>query len=228
MRFAPLHNDLIHARHTTHHETALHSPGDAVTAPPQAGSIGLLLATLRGGVLSRPGADKITVRDLCSGLQEESFIVLMLVFALLLVSPLSAIPFATSLFGLTIASVLIQYLVGKRSVWLPRLLLDRQVPVQQTLTALTWLERPARWLDARLHPRLTWVIQPPVAMSLKVLVCTAALCAPMLELIPGSGTSVGMAITLFGAGLLARDGVFVLVGASLAAILPVTLWIVIG
>jgi hypothetical protein len=65
-------------------------------------------------------------------------------------------------------------------------------------------------------------------MALKALVCTAALCAPMLELIPGSGTSVGMAITLFGAGLLARDGVFVLVGASLAAILPVTLWIVIG
>ena len=202
--------------------------GDAVTAPPQAGNIVLLIATLRGAVLSRPDADKIAVRDLCSALEEDSFIVLMLVFALLLVSPLSAIPGATTLFGLTIASVLVQYLIGRRTVWLPRLLLDRQIPVQQTLAALTWLEKPARWLDARLHPRLTWVIQPPLASALKLLVCTAAFCAPLMEVIPASGTSVGAMITLFGAGLLARDGAFVLIGASLAAILPVTLWIVIG
>jgi hypothetical protein len=49
-----------------------------------------------------------------------------------------------------------------------------------------------------------------------------------MEVIPGSGTSVGAAIALFSAGLLARDGLFVLTGACLAATLPVGLWLVLS
>jgi hypothetical protein len=195
---------------------------------PDAGSITHLIYSLRNAVLARPEAQTIALRDVLAAMAEDSFILLMLVFALLLVSPLSAIPMATTAFGLTIASILLQYFLRRRTVWLPGFLLDRQVPVARTLMALDWLEKPARWLDRRLRPRLRWVLEPPLALGLKMLVCAAAFCAPLMEVIPASGTSVGAAITLFGAGLLARDGVFVLVGASLAAILPVTLWMLIG
>lgn len=212
------------------------APGPAV--PPKAhasqpdspahGNITGLIDTLRHAVQTRPEAQTISLRDMLAALAEDSFILLMLVFAMLLVSPLSAIPGATTAFGLTIAGILVQYFLRRQTVWLPDFLLDRHVPVAQSLRALDWLERPALWLDKRLRPRLRWAIEPPVAVALKVLVCAAACCAPLMEVIPASGTSVGAAITLFGAGLIARDGAFVLVGASLAAILPVTLWVVIG
>ena len=61
-----------------------------------------------------------------------------------------------------------------------------------------------------------------------MLVLLAALCAPMMAVIPGSGTSVGAAIVLFSAGLLARDGLFVLADAILAAILAITLWLLLS
>lgn len=191
-------------------------------------SITAVLAHLRQTIVARPETDKIALRHLLIALEQNSFIVILLVFSLLMVSPLSAIPGATTLFGLIIASILAQLLLGRRHVWLPGVLLNRHLPVPRIVHALQWLERPAAWLEQRLRVRFLWAIEPPVAMMLKVLVFVAALCAPLMEVIPMSGTSVGAAITLFAAGLLARDGVFVLLGACLAAILPVTLWIVIG
>lgn len=190
-------------------------------------SITGVLAHLRHAVQARPETDKITLRHLLVALEQNSFIVILLIFALLLVSPLSAIPGATTIFGLTIACILAQQLLGRQHAWLPGLLLNRSLSVQRTMKALQWLEKPAGWLERCLHPRLFWVIEPPVAIMLKAMVFTAALCAPLMEVIPASGTSVGAAITVFSAGLLARDGVFVLLGACLAAILPVTLWVVI-
>lgn len=191
-------------------------------------SITAVLAQVRHAILERPEADRVAIRHILVALEQNSFVVILLVFSLLLVSPLSAIPGATTLFGLSIASILAQLLLGRRHVWLPGILLNRLLPVPQILQALQWLETPAAWLEQRLRVRLVWAIEPPLSMMLTVLVFAAALCAPLMEVIPMSGTSVGAAITLFAAGLLARDGVFVLLGACLAAILPVTLWIVIG
>ncbi|MGP9791683.1 exopolysaccharide biosynthesis protein [Roseinatronobacter sp. NSM] len=192
-----------------------------------ASSITGVLRHLREAVIQRPEGDKIALRHILIALEQNSFIVIVLVFSLLMVSPLSAVPGATTLFGLTIASILAQVLLGRRHVWLPGVLLNRLLPVARILQALQWLEKPATWLEHRLHARLAWAHERPVAMMLKALVFTAALCAPLMEVIPASGTSVGAAITLFAAGLLARDGVFILLGACLAAILPVTLWMVI-
>jgi hypothetical protein len=184
-----------------------------------------VLVHLQDAVHARPQIETFALRDLLVALEKNSFAVLLLVFALLLVSPLSAIPGATTLFGLTIATILAQFIMGRRYVWLPVFLLDRPLPKAQTLKALHWLEKPAAWLERFLRARLSWVVEWPVVLSLKALVFAAALCAPLMEVIPASGTSVGAAITIFSAGLLVRDGVFVLVGAGLAAILPVTLWI---
>jgi hypothetical protein len=199
-----------------------------VTQDNPTGSVSGVLARLRLAVRQQPQTDKIALRHLLIALEQNSFVVILLVFALLLVSPLSAIPGATTLFGLTIASVVGQVFLGRHHIWLPGILLNRVLPVHGILQALQWLEKPAAWLDQHLRARLLWVIEPPLAMTLKGVVFAAALCAPLMEVIPASGTSVGAAITLFTAGLMARDGVFVLLGACLAAILPVTLWIIIG
>lgn len=187
-----------------------------------------ILAVLRT-VPPRPDdAGAVRLRDFVAALGEHSFAALVLVFALLLVSPLSAIPGATTAFGLAIAAVVAQMVLGRAHVWLPGVLLDRRLPVTRLRAALVWLERPARALERGLKPRLALVVAPPLGRAPKLLVLAAALCAPLMEVIPGSGTSIGAAITLFAAGLLARDGVFVLLGAGLAAILPTGLWLLLN
>lgn len=201
-------------------------PGDPLPPGPESGadSITGVLARVRGASLMRESGGTVALRDIVAALGEHSFPALVLVFSLLLVSPLSAIPLATTVFGLTIAAIVAQMIVARGHVWLPGFLLDRPLPVARTLAALDWLDRPVRALERWLKPRFTVLVAPPLGRLPKLVVLAAALCTPLMEVIPGSGTSIGAAITLFGAGLLARDGVFVVLGASLAAILPLTLW----
>jgi len=189
-------------------------------------SLGRVLSDMNMALDARPEADFVLVRDLVAVMERDSFPLLLLLFSLLLVSPLSAVPGATSLFGLTIAAILTQRLFGRSQVWLPAIFLNRRLPARRTEQALNWLPRPVGWLEHRLvQQRQRWVLDSPFAQVPMAVVLMAALCAPLLEVIPGSGTSVGGAISLFSAGLLARDGLFVLAGASLAAILPVSLWL---
>ncbi len=184
-----------------------------------------VLDDLQGVLSAHPDAESVTLRDLVMASERNSFAVLLLLFALLLVSPLSAIPGATSLFGLTIAGILAQPFMGRRHVWLPAILLDRSFSAGRTRNALGRLRKPVTWVEARLRPRLDWVVGAPVVQAPMLLVFAAALCAPLMEVIPASGTSVGAAIALFAAGLLARDGLIVLIGACLAALMPVSLWL---
>lgn len=200
--------------------------GPARGAPldaPQSTGAGAMLAELKRALSGRPEA--VPLRDLVAAMEGNSFPVLTLLFALLLVSPLSAIPGATTLFGLAIAAILLQWIMGRRRVWLPAMLLDRRLPVGRTTKALDWLRGPVAWVECRLRRRQRWVFVEPFARGPLALALAAALCTPLFEVIPGSGTSFGAAIALFGAGILARDGLVVLAGACLAAVLPVSLWL---
>ena len=198
------------------------APGDA----PRSTGAGAMLTDLQRVLSGRPAAEAVPLREVVATMEGDSFPVLVLLFALLLVSPLSAVPGATTLFGLSIAAILAQWLVGRDRVWLPGVLLDRRLPAGRTVAALHRLRGPVNRVERRLRQRQRWVFAAPFAQAPMTLVLAAALCAPLMEVIPASGTSVGAAIALFAAGLLARDGLVVLAGASLAAILPVSLWLV--
>lgn len=196
-------------------------PGGPVPPP---GRISDVLTHLRRAAQTHGATGRVRLGDLVAAMGEQSFPALVLVFSLLLVSPLSAVPLATTAFGLTIAAIVAQMVIGRGQVWLPSALLARDLPVARLVAALDWLARPARILERGLRPRLSALVAPPLGRVPKLVVLAAALCAPLMEVIPGSGTSIGAAITVFAAGLLARDGVFVVLGAGLAAVLPLTLW----
>jgi hypothetical protein len=190
-------------------------------------SLATILLHLKDVLRARTDEDRVSVKTLVETMEKGSFPVLLLLPALLLVSPLSAIPGATSLFGLFIATLLLQYIVGRKQIWLPQFLLAKTFSIPPLLKSLNWLDRPVSKLERLLKPRFRWLFLSPFAQIPVALVLLAALCAPLMEVIPGSGTSVGAAICVFCAGLLARDGVFVVLGASLAAFLPIKLGILI-
>lgn len=99
------------------------------------------------------------------------------------------------------------------------------MPAARLDAALARLHGPVAWVERRLRPRQRWVCVAPFAQGPMLLVLAAASCAPLMEVIPASGSSVGAAIALFAAGMLARDGLMVLAGAAFAFVLPATLWL---
>lgn len=167
--------------------------------------------------------DRVSVGDLLEDFGEASFLPALMVPALIVVSPLSAIFLLPTVMGLSIALIAGQMLCGRRSLWLPRVMLSRAVPGARLGRAVRRLERPGAWVDRQTTPRLTVLFYWPLRL-IPVMGCMiSGLVMPFLELVPLSSTVFGLAVVLFTVALLARDGVFVIAGLcvmAVAALIP--------
>ena len=157
------------------------------------------------------------VGDAIEQLGQGSFAALTLLPALLAVTPLSGIPAASSLLGLTIALVSVQVLMGRSHMWFPNWLLRRKVNSEKLRNALTYLQGPANWIDRHTKPRLTFLVRPPFRILLQVTCLVCGLTMPFLELIPFSSSALGAAVTLFATALLVRDGLLAAIGLGFLA-----------
>jgi len=110
----------------------------------------------------------VSVDDLLARLGSRSFNTLMLVPAVLIVTPLSAIPGVSSLCGILIASAAIQNLLGRDHIYLPRWICRRSVSEQRLTNAIERVRRPVRWLDRQTRPRLEALVQPPFSRIVSV------------------------------------------------------------
>ena len=156
--------------------------------------------------------ERVSVGDVVDEIGAGAFPVIMLVPALVMISPASGIPGLSSVCAAIIALSAVQMAIGRRSIWLPKFIVNRTVSRSRMDTAMHWLERPARWIDHVTRKRLSALTRRP-ANLLPVLACIViALVVPALELVPFSASAAGAAIALFSLGLVAEDGLFVLVG----------------
>lgn len=172
--------------------------------------------------------DSVTLGDILASFGQASFVPALMLPALLVFSPLSGIPFFSSICGLTIAAVSAQMLVRRRHIWLPRLLRERGLSGARLHQALGAMARTGRWIDRNTGERLRLLTAQPIA-SLFTLVCLCAgLAMPFLELVPFSSSVLGLAVLLIAAAFLTRDGLYALAGLGVftaAPMIPLALWI---
>lgn len=176
------------------------------------------LTALLGEVRDIAGKRGLTLRHLVEGFGRTSFLPLLILPALTVVTPLSGIPLLSSACGLTIALVALQMLAGRDHVWLPSILLDREISARRALRAFDRIEPAVSWIDRHSQDRLRVLVRPP-SRSLAEAVCVAAGGAmPLLELVPFSSSILGSAVVLIGVGLLAHDGLYVLLATIFLAL----------
>lgn len=162
--------------------------------------------------------------DVVEAFGPASFLPLLLVPALLVVSPLSGIPLFSSICGLTIALIAGQMLARRDHVWLPGFLMRRRVKGERLHWAMVRLRRLADWLDGQTRGRLGLLVSPPFVIVPELTCVLCGLAMPFLELVPFSSSLLGATVTLITVGFLSRDGLFVLAGyilLGLAAWVPV-------
>lgn len=166
--------------------------------------------------------DELSVRDLFEAVGTASFVPLMLVPSLAVVSPLSGIPGFSSLCGLSIGLIAAQMAVRRRHVWVPDFLMRRRIGTAKVRRTVAWLRRPAGWLERAARQRLAFLVSPPVDI-VPILFCVAGgLAMPFLELVPLSSSLLGAMVTTLGVAMLSRDGLLALAGlAPLAAAVAV-------
>lgn len=159
----------------------------------------------------------VNIADVLGAVGERSFAPIILVIALLMVSPLSGIPGAPTVSGLLICLVGVQALLGRRHLWLPDAILRRSIPKTRLRAAIGWLKRPAAWFDRHSHIRWPLLTTPPLRWATMATCVAVAMIWPALELLPFV-TSLGAgAIALLSFGLLTRDGLYVVLGFAVIA-----------
>ncbi len=193
-------------------------------AMPQDQPVTAIVDTIETAVADGP----VAARDLMAAFGHAALAPTLAMPALLIVSPLSAIPLFSTFCGLAIFLIAIQGAFGRSHPWLPRFIQDRTLTAERLAAAIRVLRRLARWLDWATRQRLGFLVVPPLTQVLYLVCAAAAALIPALELVPMSSTTIGSGILLIAIGILARDGVFALLGLcflGLAAMLP---WLVVS
>lgn len=174
--------------------------------------------------------EKISVADIREQLGSRSFGPLLLIGALPPLTPVSTVPGVPSLVGIITTLTAGQMVLGMRSVWLPRTILERSLE-RSTVDKVTSRLMPiARFIDRLSRPRLTSLTYRP--FSYGVALCCLALGILMLplEILPFTSGIPAFPVAVFGLSIITRDGAVAIFGfiSSLLAVVIIIFIFILG
>jgi hypothetical protein len=155
--------------------------------------------------------ETVTLREVIALLHGRGFVLLLLLIALPFASPVP-LPGLSTPFGLIIALIGVRLAFGAKP-WLPARLLDTRLPPKVFTKVFATTRKIILGFERLLRPRMLWVTGSPLREQLHaipIVVCALMLLLPLP--IPFSNAIPAWAIMLTCAGLLERDGIFILAG----------------
>jgi hypothetical protein len=141
-------------------------------------------------------------------MEERAFGLLMLILALPCCLPF--VYLLPQIVSLPMVFLAFQMAQGRRAPWLPETLRKRTMPVKSLLDVTARTQRYAGWLERLAHPRFAGLTG---AGGLRVL--GAILIVPCLSILvplPLTNTVPGIGVAVAAAGVIERDGIFVVLG----------------
>jgi hypothetical protein len=171
--------------------------------------------------LERSGRDDaVSIGEVLDAFQHRSFGVLLTLFGLIAALPvIGDIPGMSILTGSLILLVIGQSLVGGGTLWMPDFVRRREISRDKFDRSLQKSRPWIGWVDRLLKPRLTalaagrtkrWIIAAAAALL--------AVTFYPLAFVPFGVTAPSLGVLALGLGLMACDGLLVLVGYVLAAV----------
>ena len=188
-------------------------------------SLGGILDTLRE---IAEGEDDVEVRDVTRTFGGRGIGPLIVLPALVGLTPLGGVPTVPSILALIIAILAVQIFLPGRGIWLPGFLARRSVSDDKVISATEKLRGVARFVDRWFGGRLPALTGGPAqAVAAACIVGLAAL-VPVTEVIPFAAFLPMGAIAMLGLSLTLRDGILMILGLalSLATLGAVLAWLI--
>lgn len=160
--------------------------------------------------------ERITLDEAIETLGDRAYGLAMLMLALPMAVPISAIPGISTIFGIPLILIAAQLMLGRPKPWLPQWLgtksLARADLARMIDKALPWLERCERYV----RPRLLALVSP---LAERAIGATATFMAVIMALpIVLGNQPPAIAIALFALAVIERDGLFVLFGLIVSVV----------
>lgn len=152
----------------------------------------------------------VSVDDVVQSIGDRAYGPLIMLPALLEITPIGALPLVPSFLALLIVIFAGQVALGRKCLWLPEHLGKRSAPAERVEEARKKLQSIAQKLDDWFRYRLPWLTSTPstrFAAGCCILLC---LTVPPLEIVPFASTLPMAAIAVFGLAMTVRDGLLML------------------
>jgi len=175
----------------------------------QAASVSEILDQIGAGK-----ARKVSVADILDAFGDRAFGALIFVFAAPLMLPMP--PGASAILGAPLMFITAQWMLGRRTLWLPQALLDRTMSMSDFRAVTTKMKPYLQRLERRMRPRLTFMYNR-FGDRLLGAVCFALSIIVFLP-IPFGNMLPSLAIAAFAIGAAERDGLAAIVGWIAAAV----------
>ncbi|MHA7820200.1 MAG: exopolysaccharide biosynthesis protein [Erythrobacter sp.] len=160
--------------------------------------------------------DKVTFGDVLDKFGSRSFAPLMMVLAMLEVSPLGAIPGVPTLLAICILLIAAQMLIGRDHIWVPDWIENRSVSGDHLQTATGKLDGTAEKLDNLSGQRLEFLTKGPAIQAAALVIMILCLLVAPLEVLPWASMGPMLAIAIISLAIMARDGLAMLIAWLIA------------
>lgn len=177
------------------------------------------LSALLAEIAEGPEDDRISIGDLLTALKRRALGALIFIFAVPVALPLP--PGVSTVFGAPLLFLTAQLMLGMKP-WLPGLITNRSLKrgeFRKIINAVApWLHRA----ESVMKPRLGFVGQRPFVyvLGLMCLILSTILFLP----IPLGNMLPALAVSIISLGLLARDGLWMLIGFVTGILAIVVVW----
>ena len=168
---------------------------------------------------------KLYIGELINAFGERGFGATLLFFGLLNMV-FGAVPGTTTVLGAPMLLIGLQLLTRRDQLWMPRWLLARAIERATYREAVSKVLKPLRKVERLARPRLEVMTNElsEILIGVAIVLIAAVLMLP----IPGGNFVPSFIMSMFGFGLLQRDGLAVLVGwaaVALVAMGGVVVWL---
>lgn len=158
-----------------------------------------------------------TLAELLAATQGRGFDLLLLLISLPFLTPIPLLGLSTP-FGVVVCLIGLRLAVG-RQPWLPRRLLERELPSGFLVKVLGGASRLVRWLEFLLRPRLGFLHEQMIYRRVAgTLIMLSGLLLVLPLPIPLTNSLPALTVVLFAAGALERDGLFFVAGCVAFAV----------
>jgi hypothetical protein len=152
-----------------------------------------------------------TMAGILTATQDRGFYLLLLLIGLPFLTPIPLPGFSTP-FGLVVLLIGARLALGHRP-WLPKKILQRELPARFIGRLLGAASRLVRWLEVLLRPRLDFLHEQWIYRRIAgTLIMLSGLLLLLPLPIPLTNSLPALTVVLLAAGAMARDGLFFLAG----------------
>ena len=161
------------------------------------------LAASLESILASQDQQGPSIAELTAAVGEKGFGLLLIILSLPSALPVPAPGYSTP-FGIAIALIALQMLLGRQSLWLPARLQAIRIKPALAHKMIGAASKFLRAIEHLIRPRQRWIRSRPGYAAMAILIlCMAAL---MMLPIPLTNTAPAMVIFLIGIGLSEEDG----------------------